>query len=314
MNNTTYSLRAPEALLLPPSDADTLIRLSDGDCALLYLYLLRSGGTLVEKAASEALRMSAERLRLAADRLRAEGLLSSGPKALTPADELPEYTSEELVARSKEDKNWRALLDETQKLMGKALSRPELNTLFGIYDTLGMSVETIILLINYLTERLRKRYGEGRSPTVYAIQQEAYVWARKGILSLDSAMEYLSELDRNEEREKDILEIIQLRDRKPSPSERQYLDNWTAMGFPANVYALAYDRMVSQIGKFNWKYMNSILVSWQQKGLKTVSDIEKGDAKRSDHRSGKSRIGEKADVSWAGDDLSLAEQMFGKKG
>ena len=299
--------------MLPAADAEALLRLSDGDCALLYLYLLRSGGVLDERAAAEALRMSDERLRLSADALRREGLLSESARVLSPAEELPEYTAEELTQRSREDKNWSALLQETQRIMGKVLNRPELNTLFGIYDQLGMSTETIILLINRVAETLKKRYGEGRVPTMYAIQREAYAWAKREILTLDTAMAYLAELDRNQERERSILSIIQLHDRKPSPTERQYLESWAAMDLPDEVYALAYDRMVSQIGKFNWKYMNSILLSWQEKGLKTLAEIEKGDV-RTTRSGGRKAPAKPQDVPWEGDDLSRAEQMFKKKG
>ena len=312
MNNTQFSLRTPEALVLPAADAEALIRLSDGDCALLYLYLLRSGGILDEKAAPETLRMSAERLRLAAERLRKEGLLSESARVLSPAEELPEYTAEELTERSREDKNWSALLQEAQKLMGKHLNRGEMNTLYGIYDRLGMSTETILLLINRVAENLKRRYGEGRSPTMYAIEREAFAWAKREILTLDTAMEYLSELDAREEKEKSILSIVQLYDRKPSPTERKYLEDWAAMNLPDEVYALAYDRMVTQIGKFNWKYMNSILLAWQQKGLKTVAEIEKGDVRTT--RSGKKPAAAPRDRAWEDDDLALAEQLFGKKG
>ena len=300
--------------MLPASDAEALIRLSDGDCALLYLYLLRAGGILDEKAATEALRISAERLRLSADRLRKEGLLSESAKVLSPAEELPEYTAEELTERSREDKNWSALLQETQRLMGKHLNRTELNTLFGIYDRLGMSTETVILLINRVAEELRRRYGEGRSPTMYAIEREAYAWAKKEILTLDAAMEYLQELDRSREKEKAILSVIQLYDRRPSATERQYLESWAAMNLPDEVYALAYDRMVSQIGKFNWKYMNSILLSWQEKGLKTLAEIEKGDVRTARSGGRRKSAPKPPDTPWEEDDLSLAEQMFRKKG
>ncbi len=313
MNNTKFSLRTPEALLLPAADADTLLRLSDGDCALLYLYLLRAGGVPDEKAAAEALRMSVERLRLAADRLRKEGLLGESAPALEPADETQEYTAEELLARSREDRNWSALLQETERIMGKHLSRQEMNTLYDIYQRLGMSTETIIFLINYLLERYRKRYGEGRVPTLYAIQKEAFAWARLEVLTLDDAEAYVAKLERSREKEQSILDIIQLRDRKPSPSERQYLESWAAMNLGDEVYALAYDRMVSQIGKFNWKYMNSILLAWQEKGLKTVAEIEKGDVRGGRAAAHKPRS-DSPESPWTGDDLSSFMEMVNRKG
>lgn len=316
MNNTQFSLRSAQALVLPAVDADALLRLGDGDCALLYLYLLRAGGVLDESAAVSTLCISQERLRLSADKLRREGLLGESTQVLAPAEELPEYTAEELTARSREDKSWSALLQETQRIMGKVLNRPELNTLFGIYDRLGMSTETIILLINRVSENLHRRYGEGRAPTMYAIEREAYAWARRDILTLDSAMEYLALLDRNAQREASILSIIQLGDRKPSSSERKFLESWSAMGFPTEVYELAYDRMVSQIGKFSWKYMNSILQSWQEKNLKTVAEIETGDVRATNARNNSRRKDKPVttNATTEGDDLQAFINMVNKKG
>ena len=314
MNNTQFSLRTPEALVLPAADAEALIRLSDGDCALLYLHILRAGGILDEMAAAEALRMSEERLRLAAERLSKEGLLAQSARVLSPAEELPEYTAEELTRRSREDRNWSALLQETQRIMGKVLNRPELNTLYGIYDRLGMSTETILLLLNRVAEDLRRRYGEGRLPTMYAIEREAFAWAKQEILTLDEAMAYVERQDRAREKENRILDIIQLRDRRPSPSERKYLESWAAMELPDEVYALAYDRMAANIGKFSWKYMNSILLSWQEKGLKTVAEIEKGDTRLSRYGKKPASRAENRDKPWEGDDLALAEKLLDKKG
>ncbi len=317
MNNTKFSLRTADALILPAADADALLRLADGDCALLYLHLLRSGGVLEEKAAVESLRISPERLRLAADKLRREGLLGESAKILAPAEELPEYTAEELAVRSREDKNWSALLQETQRIMGKVLNRPELNTLYGIYDRLGMSTETIILLINRVAENLRRRHGEGRSPTMYAIEREAYAWARREILTLDAAMAYLEELDRHEAREKTLMNIVPLGDRKPSSTERHFLESWSAMGFPTEVYELAYDRTVSQIGKFHWKYMDTILRSWQEKKLNSVAEIEKGDTRasggRSSFRRGNGAQSPPEDTGAERDDLAAFMEMLRKK-
>ena len=150
---------------------------------------------------------------------------------------------------------------------------------------------------------------------MHAIEREAFAWARREILTPESALEYLSAQDRSREKQQRILSLIQLRDRMPSPSERAYLESWAAMDFGDDVYALAYDRMVSQIGKFNWKYMNSILLSWQEKGLKTVSEIEKGDVRTA--RSGSRKptpTPTPQETPWEGDDLSAFMAMVNRKG
>ena len=42
---------------------------------------------------------------------------------------------------------------------------------------------------------------------------------------------------------------------------------------------LAFDRTVVKTSKMNWAYMDKILRTWQEKGLFTPEDIEKGDVK-----------------------------------
>ena len=73
--------------------------------------------------------------------------------------------------------------------MGHALSGADMKTLFGIYDRLGMPSEVIMLLINHVADRLRRRYGEGRLPTMHAVQQEAFRWAREEIFTAEQAEE-----------------------------------------------------------------------------------------------------------------------------
>ena len=59
----------PTSVLLPEGELrvarcdtlDKLIAVGDGDAALLYLYILRHGGTVDGKAAARALHLSAER-------------------------------------------------------------------------------------------------------------------------------------------------------------------------------------------------------------------------------------------------------------
>ena len=96
------------------------------------------------------------------------------------------------MRRSADDGAFRALLGECQRVLGHTLSSADLNTLFGIYDRLGMTAETILLLIHHCADKLRRRYGEGRLPTMRAIEKEAFYWANREILTAPQAEEYLA--------------------------------------------------------------------------------------------------------------------------
>ena len=272
-NNTTVSL--------PAKDAETLFALGDGDCALLYLFVLRSGGTLDIAAAARTLRRSAAQVELSARRLSDAGLLSGGNVPLPGPDELPVYRTEDILRRSADDGAFRALLGECQRILGHTLSSADLNTLFGIYDRLGMTPETILLLIHHCADRLRRRYGEGRLPTMRAIEKEAFYWANREILTAPQAEEYLAELARRDEEMEKVRHALSLTGRDLTPTERKYIESWLSMGYGAEALAVAYDRTVVGTGKLAWAYMDKIVKSWYEKKLFTAEQIEKGDSRAS---------------------------------
>ena len=70
MDEKTYRLGGAGALSVPVSDADKLLALGSGDCALLYLQVLRRGGTLHPALAARELGRSEAEIRDLAEQLR----------------------------------------------------------------------------------------------------------------------------------------------------------------------------------------------------------------------------------------------------
>ena len=261
MDEKRYRIPGANMLSVPAEDAEKLLALGDGDCALLYLYILRSGGTLSIAAAARALSRSAAQVESAARRLREANLLTDAAPLPGP-DELPVYRTEDILRRSSEDGAFRALLGECQRVLGHTLSSADLNTLFGIYDRLGMTPETVLLLIHHCADKLRRRYGEGRLPTMRAIEKEAFYWANREILTAPQAEEYLAALARREEETEKIRHALSLTGRELTPTERKYIESWLSMGYGAEALAIAYDRTVVGTGKLAWAYMDKIVKSW----------------------------------------------------
>ena len=274
MDDRGYKLNS-ELCSLPARDADRLIESGDGDCALLYIYLLRRGRAPAAELC-RALNMTARRLGAAADRLRALGLLSGGERG----EALPEYTAEEIVRRSDSDEGFRALLAECERVLGHALSGADTRTLFGIYDYLGLPTDVIMMLLHHCAEECRRRYGPGRVPTMRQIEREAYVWVNREIMTLEQAEEYIRSREAVRESTEQLRRAFGIRDRQLSPGERKYIEDWLALGFGVEAIELAYDRTVTNTGALKWNYMDSIIRSWQDKGLHTPEEISAGDAPR----------------------------------
>ena len=277
MDERGYRLSS-ELCSMSAVDADKLIECGDGDCALLYIYLMRRGMTSPGSLA-RALGMTPQRLNAAAGKLKSLGLLSGGDFA-PRADAIPEYTAEEIVRRSEHDEGFRAVLAECERVLGHTLTGADTRTLFGIYDYLGLPVDVIMVLLHHCAEECRRRYGAGRVPTTRQIEKEAYVWVNREIMTLEQAEEYIRSREETRGNIERLRLALGLRDRQLSPSERKYLEGWLALGFTPEAIELAYDRTVTNTGALKWNYMDSIMRSWHEKGLHGVEEIEKGDLPR----------------------------------
>ncbi len=272
-----------DALLpLPITAADRLIAAHDGDVALLYLYMLRHGGSDAERAAG-ALCRTAREIEAAAEKLRRMGLTGTlppvDPERLLPEDRLPEYTAEELRRFAEEDSQLGAVYHEAAQVFGRKLSPTDMKMLAGLYRHLGLPAEVLLLLLHYCAERAAQN-RRGSVPSPRSVETEAYDWARRGVQTLEQAEEHLRFRRAQREKTAQIKEVLNIRDRALSKSERAYVEDWIDMGFGAEAVAVAYDRTLIKLGKLHWAYMDKILQSWHAKKLHTPEEIEAGDGRR----------------------------------
>lgn len=286
MGNEEYVL--PGAVTISGAAADKLLTAGDGDAALLYIYILKNGGKLNIAAADSALKLNG-RAAAAANSLRAMGLIMGGtqeeakteePRRLVkPADRLPDYSSGDAKTAAQNDPQFAALVTEVQSVLGTILTSGGLMELLGFYDYLGLPPDVILLLVAHCVEEHEKKYGPGKRPTMRAIRSEAYKWADKGVFTLAAAAEYIKDSERTKKRKSEIRRILGLQDRSPSPTEERCISEWAELDFSDELISAAYDKTVLNTGRLVWKYMDSILKSWAQKGLKTMDDVRTGDRK-----------------------------------
>ena len=279
MDDGKLKLNRPRLLAVPAHDAQALLDAGDGDCALLYLHIVKSGGTLDAERAAAEMRLSVRAVRGIAQRLERMGLLASpeDERETLPRRELPEYRAEDVVRRSRSDPEFQALVEEAQAALGRVLSSADLKRLFGIYDDLALPADVIMLLIHHCREEYDERYGATRHLGFAAIEKEAYAWFDREIVTYERAEEHLDQLRRRKSLTAEVQRAIGIRGRELSPTERKYVAGWLDMGFGPEALALAADRTVTNTGELKWRYMDSIVRSWHSKGLHTVPEIEQGD-------------------------------------
>lgn len=295
---------------LPARDADRLIAAHDGDVALLYIWLCRNGSFNADRAARELCRTLAE-IRSAYEKLqRITGSESSEKPRFVPApaQEIPEYSSEDIISRSREDSRFATVLNEAGRILGRTLSRPDMNILFGIYDYLALPPEVILLLLNYCVEVYREKYGSERRPSMHAVEREAYAWVNREIITIDSAEEYIRAAKERRDEINTAKAALGIRGRELTATERKYISSWLEMGFKTDVLAIAYDRTVTNTGSLKWSYMNKIMQSWHEKGLHSERDIEEKDSRSP----GTQKAGSERRDSVSDDEMSRLRSIYEK--
>ncbi len=307
MNNSDYTLSRPVAVSIPAEEIDILLRERDGRCALVYLALQRTGGQPLRPG---ALGLSAAELRETMEKLVRLGLVRDGTKKekklLSAPDELPQYTSEELVRRVHEDVSFQSVCSHTEQFFGRKLTSAELRSLLGMQDYYGLPPAVLMELVSYMFAACRAEKGPGRCPTMRMLEKEAYIWAENELLTPELAEAYIERRQERQRQSVRLLEALGVFGRAPSPSEKKYLSGWLDMGFGPEAVAEAYDRTVISAGGLKWPYLNKILVSWDQQGLHALDEILAGDP-----RGGKRKAPAAQNAGGRRDDLVLAEQLFG---
>ena len=280
---------------------EALLAAHDGDVALLYLYILRNGRLDMDNAALVLCRTMAE-IEAAAEKLQRmelyEKSVSGGIRSsksvpasassrgtaqaevLEPADELPQYTTEEIVRRSRDDGIFAGLMSECAKVIGHKLSSSDTKTLFGIYDYLSLPPEVIMELLNYCGALFKEKYGEGRRPSMRAIEKEAYRWAKKEILTFEQSEQYIRQQKERRTKMGSIKVLLGIKDRHLSKTEVSYISSWLDMGFDEEAISIAFDRTVTSTGGLKWAYMNTIMTNWHNANIHSAAEINEKDGRR----------------------------------
>ena len=277
-----YILRGGQQNISLSADAlDKLLQSGQGDAALLYLALQRFGRGVTPEELEKALPISRLRIDAAEQVLQQLGLLPRPAAAAVPApsEERPVYSADDISALLQDNEGFRLLLPQVEQQLGKKLRTPDLQILAGLYDDLGLPADVIYLLVCHCVERAKRRWGEGRRPTLRQIEKEGAYWARLGLMDQDSAGRYLKDYARKQEKTAAYMQVLQLGNRAPVDSEQRYILDWIDMGFTPDAVALAYDKTVFYKKELNWRYLNGILRRWHAQGWHTAEEVERGEQK-----------------------------------
>lgn len=241
---------------MPMEFVDNFIFKAKPEYAMVYLYAYRhkSGG---ESASAEdianALGLSKDTVSSAIEYWSGLGYDIFSKKKFPPACDKSRYSAGEICEFSKNDKDLALLYEETEKILGKPLSTNDQQTLFWIYNDLGMSTPVIILIMNYAKSQNKCR--------MRFIEKIAMDWSDKGITSFSDAEKHLAAIEKEATYENRIKKLFGI-ERNLISSEKTVIADWCNSIKPTKDELIqAYEICIERIGKFSAKYMNAVLIN-----------------------------------------------------
>ena len=180
------------------------------------------------------------------------------------APEKHSYTAAETKA-FKDQNEIKQLLFVCEQYMGKQLTRTDLETILYFYDKLQFSTDLIEYLVEYSVSKNKRslRYME----TV------ALEWHKKGIRTVNEAKNDSKPYARECYQ---VLKALGINNHDPLPTEVAYVTRWvTEYGFTMDIVLEACSRTIMQIHQPKFEYVDGILKSWKNAGVRHLSDVEK---------------------------------------
>lgn len=264
-----------ENLQMDRTDIQKLLLCGNTDAAAACLYL-RCGNRKENMEAD--LHISAARVELAVATLRQLGLWQEPEQTTVLRGQPPRYSETDVMQELNSNQSFSQLRGELQRILGRMLNTEELKIVLGFYHYLGLPPDVISVLVCYCREKAKSR-GRIRTPSLRAIEKEAYFWADHGIDTLEEATSYIRRQNIRESRRGKLLQLLQITGRNPTEGEEKLINAWLDMGFDDKALAMAYERTCMNTGGLKWPYMNKILLRWHEAGLHTGEAVQKGDRK-----------------------------------
>lgn len=184
-----------------------------------------------------------------------------GTRVTVISNSPPQYTGEELdkkaSAGSPADRVRKEL--ESPAMLSRPLRANELNMIVALMDYYGFDEAYVLqLLANFIDKSNPIKYA-------YTVGVSNY---EKNILTYDQLLEEMARLEEKNSFEKRIKKLFGIDERSLTAKEKRFFEEWQKYDF--DLVRHAYEITVDQTGKAAMPYMNRVLTSFAEAGIKTV--------------------------------------------
>jgi len=169
----------------------------------------------------------------------------------------------EIAAASRTDPMISSLIDCAQTGFGRALTHSEMEKLVNLYVQEAYAPETVMLCVAYMA-------GRGRR-TMASVIHELKVWRAEGVETGEQADAHLKLLALRAQREQYVSGLLGLPESELTLGGRKAIARWYEVyGYDD---AMVQEAAVQAGPKRDLWYWNSILKTWNAKGLRTIHDV-----------------------------------------
>ncbi len=191
-------------------------------------------------------------------------------KKPAPRFEMPSLSAADIAAITKNSPEKLEIINTCQGIVGKMFNTSECAVILGLKEYLGVDDEYIAIVTAYCVKKGKR--------SVKYIEKTAIDLYDRDIDSTAALEEHICRLEKKDTLEARLRSLIGAGARAFTPKEKACIERWSSeFPFEFDVIEHAYGKTVGAIGKPSIPYMDKILLSWHEKGHKTLSEIENGE-------------------------------------
>ena len=230
------------------------------------LYVLATGVTDPDKICTDLKLRSRISAESALSFWAGAGLLERYEENTAPGEEPSApapMTWAEIAAASRTDPMISSLIDCAQTSFARPLTHSDMERLVNLYVQDGYAPETVMLCVAYMASRNKR--------TMAAVIHELKVWRNEGVETGEQADSHLKLLALRQSREQYVIGLLEIPESELTLGGRKAIARWYEVyGYDD---AMVQEAAVQAGAKKDLWYWNSILKTWNAKGLRTIHDV-----------------------------------------
>lgn len=244
-----------------------------GDFIKVYLFILRLGYSNISMGIEEisnSLNLLQTDVQRALEFWESKGLMKITPTGVI--EMVSPRIKEELKNEVFFDNPVKEMFNGIEKLVGRPLSSKELSVYMSFIEDFNFSPELINILIEYCSSK--------KKTDIRYIEKVAMTWNDAGIKTLNDAQNHITKFEDKWTKYRAIINYMGFKDNEISKPQEDMLEKWLfKFNMTSEVIQEACKISVMRINECNFKYIDTILCDWQDKGIRVLEDVKKSERK-----------------------------------